>query len=195
MIRVNLLPFRAARKRENIRRQISVFLLSIILTGVVIAYYHINLSRRIETLTKTVEETKKEVKKYNAINKRIAHYKKQLSTLNKQLQVIKGLEANRLEPVRLLDTMTDVVVPKRMWFTNFKTSGRKVTIKGVAIDNQTVADFMTRLEKTRLFSNVSLKSVQHKKIRGTDLKSFEVNINKRAPKKPTPKKKSKKKKA
>ena len=195
MIRVNLLPFRAARKRENIRRQISVFILSIILTGVVIAYYHINLSRRITTLTKTVEDTKKEVKKYNAINKKIAHYKKQLATLNKQLEVIQGLEANRLEPVRLLDTMTGVVVPKRMWFTNFKTSGRNVTIKGIAIDNQTVADFMTRLEKTRLFASVRLKTVQHKRIRGTNLKRFEINITKRSPKPKTPAKKTPKKKA
>ena len=29
MIRINLLPFRAARKKENVRRQISLFLLSL----------------------------------------------------------------------------------------------------------------------------------------------------------------------
>ena len=32
MIRINLLPFRSTRQKENIRRQLSVFLLSIILT-------------------------------------------------------------------------------------------------------------------------------------------------------------------
>ncbi|HAR33905.1 MAG TPA: pilus assembly protein PilN, partial [Desulfobacter sp.] len=30
MIRINLLPFRLARKKENIRRQVSVFFLSLI---------------------------------------------------------------------------------------------------------------------------------------------------------------------
>jgi type IV pilus assembly protein PilN len=36
MIRINLLPFRAARKRENIRRQISVYIGIVILTLAVI---------------------------------------------------------------------------------------------------------------------------------------------------------------
>jgi type IV pilus assembly protein PilN len=30
MIRINLLPFRAARKKENIRRQLSIYVLSVV---------------------------------------------------------------------------------------------------------------------------------------------------------------------
>ena len=35
MIRINLLPFRAARKKENVRRQVSVFLLSLVLVVII----------------------------------------------------------------------------------------------------------------------------------------------------------------
>ena len=41
MIRINLLPFRSARKKENIRRQLSIFVLSLILT--VVAIFGVNL--------------------------------------------------------------------------------------------------------------------------------------------------------
>ena len=37
MIRINLLPFRSTRKKENIRRQLSIFVLSLILA--VVAYF------------------------------------------------------------------------------------------------------------------------------------------------------------
>ena len=40
MIRINLLPFRSARKKENIRRQLSIFLLSLILA--VVAIFGVN---------------------------------------------------------------------------------------------------------------------------------------------------------
>ncbi len=41
MIRINLLPFRAARKRENIRQQISVYIGIVVLTLLVIGFLSI----------------------------------------------------------------------------------------------------------------------------------------------------------
>ena len=46
MIRINLLPFRAARKKENVRRQVSVFLLSFVLIIIGVFYYNMWLGNR-----------------------------------------------------------------------------------------------------------------------------------------------------
>jgi type IV pilus assembly protein PilN len=73
------------------------------------------------------------------------------------------LEANRFAPIRLMDTMTQVVVPKRMWFTKLQSKGNKVSITGVALDNTTVADFMIRLENSGLFQEVDLKTLKRPK--------------------------------
>ena len=43
MIRINLLPFRAARKKENIRRQVSIFLLSLAFLLIILFYYNWSL--------------------------------------------------------------------------------------------------------------------------------------------------------
>lgn len=196
MIRINLLPFRAARKKENIRRQVSIFFLSFFFVIVVLFYYNINLGGRITKLKDSVDYTQKEVIKYKKITKEIEEIKKKLAILKKKTEVIKMLEKNRFEPVDLLDTMTKKVIAKRMWFTKLETKEKQVNIDGIALDNKTVADFMTRLESTGLFGSVKLNKIQQKMIKGSNLKDFQIVCAKPTPIDEGPKKtgKSKKKK-
>ena len=179
MIRINLLPFRAARKKENIRRQVSIFLLSLAFMLIVLFYYNWSLGSKIDGLNAQINETKTELKKYNKINKEIATIKKKLSNLKKKMAVMDTLEANRFEPTRLLDVMTQVIVPRRMWFTSLQSKGKSVKINGIALDNKTVADFMVRLENSGLFSEVDLKTLKQRKVRKSNLKSFQINCKKR----------------
>ena len=83
MIRINLLPFRAARKKENIRRQVSIFLLTFLFITVALFYYNNSLNGQIETLNTIKENKKKEIKKYNKVNNEIKEIKKKLSLMNK----------------------------------------------------------------------------------------------------------------
>jgi type IV pilus assembly protein PilN len=189
MIRINLLPFRAARKKENIRRQISVFALCLIFVIIVAIYWNIRLGNQITDLKTRVAATKKEVAKYTKITKQIARIKKQLKLLKQKTRIIKVLERNRFEPVKLLDTMSDKVVAKRMWFSGFQEKGKKVNINGIALDNRTVADFMTRLQGTGLFQSVKLKKIQKHVIKGAKLKKFQVSCTKKSSEKPKKKKK------
>jgi type IV pilus assembly protein PilN len=191
MIRINLLPFRAARKKENIRRQVSIFLLSLAFMLIVLFYYNWSLGSKIDGLSAKINETKTELKKYNKINKEIASIKKKLSNLKKKMAVMDTLEASRFEPTQLLDVMTQVIVPRRMWFTSLQSKGKSVKINGIALDNKTVADFMVRLENSGLFSEVDLKTLKQRKVQKSNLKSFQINCKKRPPKKAKKKSKTK----
>jgi type IV pilus assembly protein PilN len=177
MIRINLLPFRAARKKENIRRQVSIFLLSLAFMLIILFYFNFSLSSKIGNLNTKIKETQTELDKYAKINKEIEEIKKKLDNLKKKMAVMDTLEANRFAPIRLMDTMTQVVVPKRMWFTNMQSKGEKVSITGVALDNTTVADFMIRLENSGLFNEVDLKTLKQpkgKKGEASRFKTFSV---------------------
>ena len=180
MIRINLLPFRAARKKENIRRQVSIFILSVIFITFALVYYSMNQNSKIHKLDKKLEDIKKEVAKYKIISKEIKDIKAKLATLNKKTDVIKNLELNRKEPIHLLDMMTSVVIPNRIWFTHFQAKEKNTDIEGIALDNKTVADFMTRLEKSGLFANVNLKTLKQKKIQNYNLNSFQINCKKKS---------------
>jgi type IV pilus assembly protein PilN len=181
MIRINLLPFRAARKKENIRRQTSIFALSLAFLLIILFYYNWSLGNKIDGLNDKINQAKTELQKFDKINKEIAAIKKKLSTLKNKMAVMEGLEASRFEPTLLLDTMTQVIVPKRMWFTNMSSQGSIVRIAGVALDNKTVADFMVRLEKTGLFSDVDLNTLKQQKIGKSNFKSFLVSCRKKPP--------------
>jgi len=178
MIRLNLLPFRAARKKENVRRQVSIILLSLILISVVMVAVFISFTRQINNLNALIKEKKAEVEKYDQINKKIAQIKKQLNILQKKKEVIDSLELNRKEPVRLMDAMTKLIIARRMYFDSFSSKGNTVKVSGVALDNQTVADFMARLQKSKLFKSVRLGPIREKKVKQANLKSFQITCQK-----------------
>lgn len=190
MIRINLLPFRAARKKENIRRQISVFFLSFFLMLAVLIYYNIHLGGQIKDLKTDVDATKNEVAKFQKITKQIDEIKKKLAILEKKTEVIRKLETNRFEPVEMLDNMSGKTIANRMWFTSFDDRPQNVRIDGIALDNKTVADFMTRLEGIGLFGSVRLQSIQKHVVKGSGLKKFSITCSKSVPN--APKKEQKK---
>jgi type IV pilus assembly protein PilN len=187
MIRINLLPFRAARKKENVRRQVSVFLLSFALIIIAVVYYNIWLGNKIDKSKARNQDTVTQIAKYEKINKEIAKIKKTLSNLEQKTKVIETLDGGRKDAVKLMEAMTEMIVKERMWFTNLSVKGENIAIRGIALDERTIADFMKNLEGTGTgpFSNVTLKLLQRQQIKGTslNLKSFNVTMTKAAPKK------------
>ncbi len=179
MIRINLIPFRSARKKENVRRQVSVFVLSLLLCAVLLGGIYLLLEREVGSKKELIASTKAEMEQYEKINREIEELKKKLETINKKIEIMRELEANRYEPVLLLDAMTQVIVEKRMWFTHLDTKPEAVNISGLAMDEKTVSEFMVRLEKSGLFSAVSLRIMRQVEMQKTALRSFELTCNKK----------------
>ena len=53
-----------------------------------------------------------------------------------------------------------------------------------ALDNKTIADFMSRLEESKLYNNINLKTIKQQKVNKLNLKSFEIGYVKASLKKP-----------
>ena len=158
MIKINLFPVRAALKKENIRRQVSIFFLCIVLSVCLMAYTTISMSRTISNLNRDIASTQADLEKYEAIAKQVNKMKQDLKRLEEKMDIIVQLEANRTGPVRFMDALTEVVVADKMWLTSLTESGGNMELKGMATDNKIVADFMTRLEKLPIFGTVDLIS-------------------------------------
>lgn len=158
MIKINLFPVRAALKKENIRRQVSIFFLCIVLSVCLMAYITISMRRTISNLNRDITSTQADLEKYEAIAKQVNKMKQDLKRLEEKMDIIVQLEANRTGPVRFMDALTDVVVADKMWLTSLTESGGNMELKGMATDNKIVADFMTRLEKLPIFGTVDLIS-------------------------------------
>lgn len=182
MIRINLLPYRVARKKENIRFQVNVFVGSVILVCLLVFLVNMKLDGRVNSLNKEIAETKAQVEKYQEINKEIAEIKSSLEVLEKKIKVIQSLERDRKAPVENLDALYRVLVEKRMWYTRIEESGSTFKVSGVAIDNQTVADYMKLVEKSGVFQDVRLSSVKKYTLKDKEnlsLKQFDINFQKK----------------
>ena len=134
--------------------------------------------------------------------KKVDQIQKELEKLGHKTDVIKNIETNRRAPVILLENMTKIVAEKtpistpdssadndnkplkRLWFNSFEESGGKVNIKGIALDNKTIADFMSRLEESKFYKNVNLKTITQQKVDKLNLKRFEIGFLKASLKKP-----------
>jgi type IV pilus assembly protein PilN len=182
MIRINLLPFRAARKKENIRKQVSVFFLCLMLVIIVLVWVHFYLGSKQTRLTANVTDTKKELALYKQKNEEIKAIRKKLQDLEMRQNVIKDLERQRFLPVHILEALTAEIVAERMWLTNLKISGNQMEVDGIALDNNTVAKFITNLEgmpklndpKSPIYEKVRLNKLQQEAIRNINMKKFDI---------------------
>lgn len=160
MIRINLLPFRAARKKENIRRQLTIFVLSVVFLFVVMAYYYMKLSSTLSNLKKEEQQISVELAGYKKTIARINSLEKKIAEIRKKLDVIKDLEKKKTGPVLLLDQIAMAVPKEKLWLTSLDEKKGKLTLNGTAMDNETVAVFMTNLENSELITSVDLKSTR-----------------------------------
>jgi type IV pilus assembly protein PilN len=177
MIRINLLPFRAARKKENIRRQVSIFFLSLVLVVIVAAWLNYLLSDKIKSIDNQIKDTTSQVEKYNKINHEISVIKKKLNILNKKIKVIKSLDLTRKAPVELLKDMTQFVVEQQMWLTGLEEKTGIIKVAGIALDNPTIAQFMTRIQSSGRYTDVQLLSInQDSSVKDMQLKKFHISF-------------------
>jgi type IV pilus assembly protein PilN len=153
---------------------------------IVAAWFSWMLSGKIEKLDQQIKDTKAQVEKYNKINKEIAEIKQKLDVLNRKIEVIQSLDLTRKAPVELLDDMSTLVVDKQMWLTELSEKADGVRIVGIALDNPTIAEYMTRIESSKKYVDVKLKAINRDDtIEGLNLKRFEISFKKAAPKKTT----------
>jgi len=184
MIRINLLPYRAARSKENIRRQVSVFCLSIMLLLIVLWVFNGFLSSRVERFSDRLAGIEKEVDQYEEKARQVEEIKKKLSALKKKIEIVNQLKMYRKSPPQLLAEMTKMVVPDRMQLTLLESKGNTVSLQGLALDNETIAAFMTRLERSPLFGNITLKSAKQVRHFDIDMKDFQISCKKAAAEQP-----------
>lgn len=180
MIKINLLPFRVARSRENVRRQLSVFFLLLVFLGLSLLFFYMSKKSHIGTLKTKLASVDSEMTKYKKIGDEIEEIKKKLEIVNKKMSVIDQLETQRFEPATLLAGISDAIVKGRMWLDNVTDQQNSVKISGVAMDEKTVADFMVQLEKLDRFAGVGLSTLKKKTFKDNiDFKVFELLCSKK----------------
>jgi type IV pilus assembly protein PilN len=170
MIRINLLPFRAARKRENIRQQISVYIGIVVLTLLVIGFLSIQKISQASDKKAEEESLKSEIVSYQKELDELKAVEKKTKEVNLKLDVIKELEKGKTGPVLLLADVADSVPKGKLWLRSYSEKKGSLSLVGTAMDNETVALFMSNLEKTQQITTVDLESAEQRDVPQYSLK-------------------------
>jgi len=173
MIRINLLPFRAARKRENIRKQVSISGLLLLLFLLLLGVWFISLLSNISDLKNQEISKKAELEGYKKELEEIKKLEATIKEVKTKLDVIRTLEKNKIGPVMLLSAIADAVPRDKLWLTSLKESKGVLTLTGTAMDNETIALFMNNLEAAKdRITSVDLKSATGKEINKLKVADF-----------------------
>ena len=171
MIKINLLLARKEKKKVGLRKEIVVLIASlvILLAGLVAVQWRLEKEKE-NTLSK-ISNTKKEIAYYKSLTTEVVKAKEAQKTLQDKLNVINTLRKEKAGAAKVLDELS-IDKPEKIQLESLKKDGSKLGIEGIALDDETIANFMTNLRKSKLFKGVDLivsEQVEQSKIK---LKKF-----------------------
>lgn len=162
MIRINLLPVREWRKKEALRQMISIFFLSFLLMLVACLAVGITLQARVAAVRDAHAKLEERKKQLDYVEKTIKDLESKSKEIDNKFATIEDLQRGRTLSLEILDYISSVIPGERMWVSKLDLKGSRLTMTGFALDNHTVAFFMSRLESFKLFKTVTLTSIVKK---------------------------------
>jgi type IV pilus assembly protein PilN len=144
MIKINLLIAREERKKQSIRKEATVFVLVIGLVLVLIVLVQWMSSRQREEIVTQIRNAEAELKRLEIVKREINKAKTNKKILQEKLNIIKSLNTNRTRPIEIMSLVASKI-PDKMWLNSLDKKDQKVTLQGVALDDETIANFMKKL--------------------------------------------------
>jgi len=173
MIRINLLPLRASRKKETVRQQVSILVLSIIGVLVVGLSVYGLLLGKISTAKDQIESSENEIKSLKAKIGAIDNIKKLQAEVKKKLDVLSQLRKEKTGPASRLAALSDAV-PEKLWLVKYAETGKSVSVSGFAFNEELIALFMRNLQASGAFANVELQVSEQSNVGGLMAKRFDI---------------------
>lgn len=173
MIRINLLPVKAAQKKEKLRAQMIILLASVVIVSAGCAAVYLSLVSKVDAAR---EENVRREDELNQLKKKIGEvgrFKKMKDELQGKLDVLAKLKEGQSGPVHLLDELS-ARMPDKLWINSFKSGGDAVSISGFGLNEETVAQFLRDLEASPYYMNVELQVIEQAAQGGLKLHKFDI---------------------
>jgi type IV pilus assembly protein PilN len=155
MIRINLLPVKELQAEIARRREITIGAIALGSVVLVLATGYVYQSYKLNQVGTELEGLRAELQALNAKIKQVGDLQNRIKEYNSKHKVIADLNQKKTGPVGVMESLS-AATPTRLWLTEFKEVGGKLTMSGLAMDNQTVADFLKALAATAYFRDVEL---------------------------------------
>ena len=131
MIRINLLPHRAEKRKARKNQFIAFSVISLILGALIVGFVHITISGQITHQERRNQYLKDEIV---LLDKQIAEIRKlreQTEALLSRKTIVENLQSTRSDVVHLLDQMLRIL-PDGVYLKAIKQTGNKINLVGFA---------------------------------------------------------------
>jgi type IV pilus assembly protein PilN len=176
MIRINLLPWREARRNEQ-RKHLGVLsgmvsVLALLIVGAV----HLTIAGYISAQNDRNEFLKKENARLDKEIDEIKKLKSEIAALLARKQVIERLQTDRAQAVYLLQELVQQT-PDGIYLKSIKQTGLKVLLTGYAQSNSRVSTLMRNFGASPYLENPDLVEIKAVTVNKKRVSEFTMNVS------------------
>src|SRR5438876_663399 len=161
MIKINLLPVRAAKKREFGRQQIVLFGLLLVLAAFGNWFWYGKVESELTALDQRIAQTRTEIAQLEKTIGEVKSIKDDKKALEDKLKILDTLKRGRTGPVKVLDELA-TIIPQKVWILEFNEQNGSVGINGQASSYEDLSTFSKKLKASTHFTNVTIKTARQR---------------------------------
>jgi Tfp pilus assembly protein PilN len=165
MIRINLLKPETKEVREPVptglpkvpkeRKKASVGAIIFLLLLVSLAGYYFYQHWEMQKERQLIAQAQQEKNELQYVVAKLEEVKLQKANLEMKINLIRQLKANQDVAVKIMDEINRRI-PDYVWLKEASYDGQNLKLKGEAISNNLIADFISNLERSETFGTVNL---------------------------------------
>ncbi len=160
--------------KEKKKQPWAALLLIVALIAVaVLFFYQRNTLTQEQNLLSAAKEEKKSLQH---VVVKLEELEKQRNLFQRKIRVITQLQSRQENAVIIMDEISRNL-PNWVWLTDLSFIEQGVRIKGRAVSNNLIADYIYNLEKSSYFYDVSLISSTQRRVRNNQYLDFSLTAN------------------
>ena len=175
MIRINLLPWREAWRKQKQRDFILLLLAGGLIAALSVFLLHLHIDQLIANQEARNQYLQGEIALLKKAETEIKELEKVKARLLSRLEVIQNLQASRPEMVKALDAIPRLL-PETAYLLNLKNDGAQLTLKGIADSNNSISTCMRSLAESAEFGEPVLTVIENRDINDTRASIFELSV-------------------
>jgi len=176
MIRINLLPHRAEKRKAQQIQFIAFSVISVILGAVIVGFVHVAIMAQIDNQERRNEYLTKEIVILDKQIDEIKKLREQTKSLLARKTVVENLQSTRSDVVHLLDQMLRIL-PDGVYLKSLKQTGDKISLVGFAQSNARVSTLMRSIDDSPWLNTPTLIQIQATTVSGARLSEFSLTFN------------------
>jgi type IV pilus assembly protein PilN len=194
MIRINLLgtpkpksrrpgaPTAPAIEIGSVGSPMVKVLVAVLIAAAVNGYQWYYLNNKAKTIATNMAKAEQENRELSDVKAKYLERQKQADNYKRRVDVIDQLRAAQHGPVDLLNTIGDTVNnTEAVWLSTMKDQGAQISIEGMALSTDAVANLIANLQKTGYFKNIEIKETyQDEQVKNMQAFQFTLTCEKKS---------------